>query len=306
MRIAIGVLLVAASLVAAERPAPFAVGVLRSDGVLIPFATFDGRSWSARWPKPSEELTVPVTVSAVPSGWWGPTGPLDTWQAWIGGIRPQPLKVVQPDWVEAYCVRQIGLRTDYRPEQPPPPPDVQPYPKDGLAIAPPHPIESVRKLPADSEEAKAIASELLDAFNRAERVTANRFDHPVDPAVRERVAPTIEAIYAHGGDPSAFYVEATRGYQVQPTRECLITAFGTGWFVRENGSFRSLEMAVDALDCERNGASYMLPLGVVRVGTRVFWLVQFSGFDRERYVVVEPRATRVDAVASVWGGGCSG
>jgi len=32
--------------------------------------------------------------------------------------------------------------------------------------------------------------------------------------------------------------------------------------------------------------------------------VQFSGFDQERYVVVEPRAAKVDAVASVWGGGC--
>jgi hypothetical protein len=304
MRIAIGVLLMVATVLAADREGAFAVGVLRADGILIPFATFDGRSWSARWPKPSEELTIPVTVSAVPSGWWGPTGPLDAWQAWIGGTRPRALKVVQPDWVGAHCVRQIGLRTDYRPDQPPPPPDVQPYPKDGLAIAPPRPIEAVRKLTADSDEAKALAAELLAAFNLAERITAKRFSHPVDEAVRERAAPTVEAIYAHGGDPSVYYVEAARAYQVQATRECLVTAFGTGWFVREHGAVRSLAMAVDALDCDRRGASYMLPLGVLRVGTRVFWLVQFSGFDQERYVVIEPRAAKVDAVASVWGGGC--
>ena len=63
-------------------------------------------------------------------------------------------------------------------------------------------------------------------------------------------------------------------------------------------------MAVDALDCDRRGGSYMMPLGVVRTGSRLFWLVQFSGWDHERYVVVEPRAKSVEALVSAWGGGC--
>ena len=42
----------------------------------------------------------------------------------------------QPDWFKTYCQKQIGLRTDYQPRVPPPGPDTQPYPKDGLAVSP--------------------------------------------------------------------------------------------------------------------------------------------------------------------------
>ena len=137
-RSAVAFFLITAALVAAAEPPipPFAAGVLRRDGVIVPFAVFDGKSWSARWPKPALDLTVPTDVSSVPEKWWGATGPLVTWFAVIGSAAPQPIKVVQPDWIDVHCMRQIGLHTDYRSDQLPPPLGEQPYPKDGLAISP--------------------------------------------------------------------------------------------------------------------------------------------------------------------------
>src|SRR5262245_7842222 len=193
MRTAIGVLLLAASVLAAERAAPFSVGVLRRDGIIVPFASYDGRSWSVSWPKPTGDLTVPVSVASVPSKWWGPTGPLEAWQAWRSGGEARSVKVLQPDWVDTHCVRQIGLRTDYQPDQIPPPPNVQPYPKDGLAIAPPHPVEAVRLVSTQSDETSAIVEDVVTAFNRAERQTANRFSHPLGESAREAITPRIEA-----------------------------------------------------------------------------------------------------------------
>jgi hypothetical protein len=305
MRIAVGLLAMAAAVVAAD-PADtaFAVGVLRRDGIVVPFATFDGRQWSSHWPKPAVELTVPIDLRGVPSGWWGPTGPLDSWEAWVGTNEPQSIRVGQPDWIDAHCLRQIGLRTNYRAAEFPPPPTERPYPKDGLAVSPPQTIERVQTVPAAAAEATAMSAALHDAFNRAERKTAGKFDHPIRESIRERVTPAIEALYAHGGEPRVFYVESLREYKAAGTRDCTMVSFGTGWFVRENGAFRALSMVVDALNCDRLGGSYMMPLGVVRAGTRVFWLAQFSGWDHERYVVIEPKARAVDAVVSVWGGGC--
>ena len=49
---------------------------------------------------------------------------LERWQTVTAG-DPITLRVVQPDWVDVFCVRQIGLRTDYRPDQLPPPPRTQ-------------------------------------------------------------------------------------------------------------------------------------------------------------------------------------
>jgi hypothetical protein len=312
MRIAIAsalaFVLLAAAVIAAEPPVPpFAAGVLRRDGVVIPFAVFDGKSWSNRWPKPALDLIVPTDVGSVPSRWWGAPGPLDTWHAWVGAAESRPIKVVQPDRIDAHCVRQIGLHTDYRSDQLPPPPTEQPYPKDGLAIAPPRPIERVAVLPRTGPDANSMAAELKDAFNRAERQPAGKFEHPVSRDEREDMDPVVEAVYAHGTEPRVYYVEATREYNytgLGVPRECRIMSFGTGWFVRENGKFRPLAMAVDVLGCNRRGASYMLPFGVVRTGTRLFWLVQFSGWDSERYAVIEPKMKGVDAVLNVWGGGC--
>jgi hypothetical protein len=305
MRVVAGVLVMATAVVAAESSdTAFAVGVLRRDGIVVPFATFDGRQWSTPWPKPAVDLTVPVDLRSVPSNWWGPTRPLDTWEAWVGTREQQSVRVSQPDWIDVHCLRQIGLRTDYRAVEFPPPLTEQPYPKDGLAVSPPQAIERVQAVAAAAAEATAMSAALQEAFNRAERKTAGKFSHPIKPSVREQITPVIEALYAHGGEPRVYYVESRREYLAPGKSDCTMVSFGTGWFVRENGAFRALSMVVDALNCDRLGASYMMPLGVVRAGTRVFWLAQFSGWDHERYVVVEPKARAVDAVVSAWGGGC--
>jgi len=289
---------------ASVRDGAFTIAVLRRDGIVVPFATFDGRTWSSHWPRPALDLTVPINVESVPSGWWGPTGPLASWEAWVArdGER-QTIHVVQPDWIDVHCARQIGLRTDYRASEFPAPPEEQPYPKDGLAVSPPQPIERIQSVPPTGSEASEMTTVLLEAFNDAERHTARKFNHPIKASQRERIGPDIEAVYAHGGEPRVYYVESRREYHTLGD-ECALVAFGTGWFVRENGRWRSLSMAVDALNCDRLGGSYMMPLGVARIGTRVFWLAQFSGWDHERYVVIEPKAKAVDAVVSAWGGGC--
>jgi hypothetical protein len=293
-----------------ERAGAFAVGALRRDGVIVPFAAYDGKRWSSPWPPPALELTVPVNLRAVPSRWWGALrGPLDAWQAVLStppGSQPRALHVVQPDWVNVHCVRQIGLRTDYASGVEPPPRSVQPYPKDGVAVSPGHAVDAITIVPPTDREAQPLMTALLDPFNRAERLVEQKFGHPVARRRREGVAPTIEAVYAYGEQPRIYYVEASRSYRelgAQPA-ECAAVAFGTGWFVREGDAVRSLLTKVDLLGCDRAGASYMLPFGVIREGGRLFWLAQFSGWDHERYVVAEIKQKTVDAVLSVWGGGC--
>ena len=134
----------------------FAVGVLRRDGVIVPFAAFDGKRWSNTWPPPALELTVPIGLRAVPSKWWGPARkPLETWQARLmpSDDATRTLTVVQPDWVEAHCQRQIGLRTDYVPAAAVPPPTTQPYPKDGVAVSPPQTVEPIAIVPPVGSDA---------------------------------------------------------------------------------------------------------------------------------------------------------
>ena len=307
LAVAAGVVLAAlsAALGAAPSPGAFTLGVLRRDSIIIPFATFDGKRWAANWPLPEVDLTVPIALRDVPSKWWGATGPLERWQVWTGG-EPQAVRVVQPDWADVHCSRQIGLRTDYRSSATVPPRTEQPYPKDGLAVAPPQPVEPIVSVPLESGEARALLPEVLDGFNKAERAVERRNGHPVSRRAREGRLPDVEAIYAVGEHPRVYYVESSRRYRKlgQAPDQCAATAFGTAFLARDGDHARTLEVNVDLLGCDRAYASYMLPLGVLRVGNRSFWVVQFSGWDHERYVVIEIKPQTAEAALSTWGGSC--
>ena len=90
MRVAAVAIAVAASLGAAAGGDGFAAAVLRRDGILLPFAAFDGKRWSHPWPAAQRagDLMVPISLSAVPKSWWGPTPPLHEWQALLPGGGP--------------------------------------------------------------------------------------------------------------------------------------------------------------------------------------------------------------------------
>jgi hypothetical protein len=233
--------------------------------------------------------------------------PQVAWQLWpAGGGPPRTVTVTQPDWVDAHCFRQIALRTDYRSDRPIPPPAEQPYPKDGLVIAPDRPLEPIESIPVRAPEAAALQAAVTPAFDRAERELADRARHPIKREVREQIAASLEAVYAFGTAPRMFYVEAVRGYRVPKSggEDCSV-AFGTGWFLEDaTDAVRKLDMAVDLVPCNRYGATYMLPLGVVRADGRAFWLAQYSGWDHERYMVVELKKDKIEAVVAKWGGGC--
>ncbi len=282
-------------------PASFTVGALRRDSVVIPFAMFDGTRWSDRWPSPQRNQPIPINLSSVPARWWGPAGPRETWQAWTPS-GATTIHVLQPDQVDVHCTSQIGLRTDYRPAELPPPWREQPYPKDGLAISPPHPIDSVDLLQSGAPELLPLGPPLKRAFDKAERETASA-GHPFKAHVRESSPPEIEAAYAYGTNPRFYYIESVRTYRTLGGSDCVI-GFGTGWFRRDGGSFTPLTMTVDALACDRYGATYMNPFGVITLGGKTYWLAQFSGWDHERFVVLELKPTEVVAVVNAWGGGC--
>lgn len=298
---------------AAARDDTFAVGVLRRDGIVIPFATFDGKHWRKDWPEPRASVDVPASLHSVPSRWWGSLGPLETWQAWIGPPQPRDVHVRQPDWYEAQCAQQIGLRTDYRSAFPPVEPKAAPYPKDGLVVSPPRAIEAV-----DIVLPGMTMPEVAAAFEEAERKAIRRYEdrgkHPVPEKRRALVPLKIEAVYA-SGDPArtrVYYFEVSRQYDLADRLNadarlgrCALLSFGGGWFSREgNGPLKPLGFSVAVAPCNRYQIRYMLPLGAVRVAGGYFWIAQWSGWDYEEYTIVEIKPDKTEVALRVWGGGC--
>ena len=226
----------------------------------------------------------------------------------MGGEPPRVLHVTQPDWFRPQCFRQIGLRTDYRAAGPVPPFDTQPYPKDGLAVSPPTEIEPIETV-APGEAPRPVLKAFNDAEGlRLEQTFPRLLPVPSGEDKRDAIPIKVEAVYAYG--PSSgrrvYYMEATRTHpDPKDGASCGAVTFGGGWFSRDGeGRLTSLGFDASIVKCDRYGLAYMLPLGVVNVAGRLFWIAQWSGWDYERYEVVEITATSAKPVLSVFGGSC--
>jgi hypothetical protein len=104
---------------------------------------------------------------------------------------------------------------------------------------------------------------------------------------------------------SAYYVEAVRRFPPEPLDEgCGLVTFTSGW-VRINPKGQPLmDLSSRISYCDRKGVSYMLPLGLMTVEGKTYWIYQKSGFDSEWYVVARPASRAIEIHAEYAAGGC--
>ncbi|HSC25880.1 MAG TPA: hypothetical protein VLD67_01320 [Vicinamibacterales bacterium] len=287
--------------------------VLRRDGVIAPFAALDGTRWSMPWPAGIQSMELPLNVESVPRRWWGGWEPGARWHAWLTHGSARELTLTAPVVYAVHCSRRIGVRTDYRPAEAVPPVPVEPYPKDGLAVAGGLRVDPIEIVDRSSEERASLAVSLLDDFDRAEEAAirgiraASGWRHPFGSEERRKLPVHLESWYRSRLDAATTvsYIEAVRSYPPGPDdEECgLETLFG-GWvFQKTGGADTRTSIGARVTYCDRVGAMYVLPLGRVRVRDREYWIYQYSGWDDEWYAVVEVRATRARVVAEYYAGG---
>jgi hypothetical protein len=308
-----------------DRPT-FTLAVLRRDGAMIPFATFDGKRWTNRWPA-QNAMEVPIALADVPKDWWPGNQARIEWTAWLTSGATVPIKVQAPVLLDVHCTRRVGLRTDFVAMEPPPPPDFQPYPKSGLAVtgSAPVSIEKVELLPPNGPEAKALIEKIRDELDDTEttsvRAWARSWTHPVDDKGRAKTPFTLEVFARTPGltvNSTASYFEGVKKYpgfiQVPQgatasgginslPQMCEYLTFGGGWLLT-GGTKEGLVVGADLSNCNREGLVYTLPLGAIRTAGRLFWIVQASSWDFERYDVVEIKQTDTKSALSVGGGTC--
>ena len=279
-----------------DETAPFLIGVLRRDGVLSPFAAFDGKDWDIPWPDDLRWKELPIALESIPPKWWGKAGALKQMTAWIDGVNRGPVRLARPTMVRLMCASRLGLMSDYKSEQPAPPPGVQPYPKDGLVVSGSQRIEPIETIsPASSEWAPAAAL-LLEPFAKAEDIAIDAFTdwkHPVRRNDRRKVPVELETMYRAEMDQpgwAAYYVEAIKKYAPGPDddEDCGLVTSASGWVIAGPDGKRTTKLTARVTYCDRRGVTYMLPLGLVKAHGRTYWAYQMSGYGREGYAIVHP------------------
>ncbi len=290
------------------------LAVLRRDGVLLPFAAFNGDNWTVSWPGDLRQRELPINTEAVPDHWWGGRRP-ESWQAWLTDGRAQPLAVQTPIVFHNYCGTRLGLRTNYTPTEPPPPVAARPFPKDGLGVSGGVSVEAIEVVDKTSAEWSSLATDLVREFDRVEDrevlgASMNAgWKHPLRPAQRKAIPIRLESWYRVPIDEtggSASWIEAVRSYPPGPDDDgCGLETFFSGWIVREKpGARPRAQLSARLMYCDRVGAHYMLPFGKMRLRNAWYWVYQLSGYDTEWFAVAQVSRSRVRVVAEYLGGSC--
>jgi hypothetical protein len=291
----------------------FTVGVLRADGVLLPFATWDGEGWSSEWPRDIQSEELPIDLDSVPGQWWGIGGRPRELSLWFEGARVRDVKLERPAVVAVLCDRRIGVRTDARAEIPLPPP-YEPFPKQGLVVSGAHEIGSIVRVSSAAPDFKALALAIADEAAEAEDRAVRRFTdwrHPFSKKDRRRVPIELEALYRSAMDDkewgTASFIEAVKRYPVRPWEEgCGLMTSVSGWIRRSPKGEAKYDLSARITYCDRRGVTYMLPLGALTAGGQNFWIFQTSGWPGEWYSIVRPSPKAIEYHVDYQAGrGCS-
>jgi hypothetical protein len=288
----------------------FSLGVLRRDGVLVPFAAYDNGSWSVRWPADLRNVARPISLDDVPDKWWGPQGKDVPWRAWLDG-RVVPLALGRPVEYPVFCTTRLGISTDYRaPIADPRQPTV---PKDGAAIAGNANLSPIARVDPSSQEGRDMIAVITDPFNDEEEVASRRFtdwSHPFDARKRREYPITLETYLrsseTHGGDAfSVSYVEAVRAFPPGPKDNgCGLITYAHAWVLQQPGKRTKVDLDARVTYCDREGASFVQPFGRLHLKGDTFWVLGFSSWRDEAYVVMRLRPDGGRVMVSVSGGAC--
>jgi hypothetical protein len=313
VRLAAAVLLAAlaaAGAIAAERQ-KFTLAALRSDGVIIPFASFDGKSWSLHWPDSDAREPLPISLADVPKKWWGPQGPDVPWTARLPGGVTRPLTLGKPVHAKVFCSGHPAIATDYRggpidPREPT-------VAKDGLAIAGDVKVEEIINISVHSPEAKRVIDLITDEFNKQEKIATETFinwTHPYWTDERKTYPVELEAFYRSSestpkGTWKTTYVEAIRRFPTRAVdRGCGLITFARGWLTEQDGKKPVFDIGARVTYCDRAEVAFMQPFGRLHLDNEAYWVYQVSSWRDEFYAVSRVRPEGVKAMVVIAGGGC--
>jgi hypothetical protein len=295
--------------------ASFTLGVLRRDGIIVPFATYDGNRWANRWPAAGHRQDIPISIADSPKGWWLRERPVPTWVAWPLRGDSQVVHVRNPVNLTVECQPHVGLQTDYSSVEPPVSPKMQPYPKDGLASAGDVLVEPVAILDGKSAEWAKVSAEVASMIAATETslLASSHVDLRYSESERQKKAFTVEVLFRSPGPrpgTTLLYFEGIKRYSRIPAERLTyslgpdVLTYAVGYVVIDQQAPPKISETVTLSDSRRDGLVYTMVLGSFRVDGRLFWAVQRSGWGYERYDILEITGPEIKTAFKTPGGGC--
>jgi len=297
----IAMVVVAASAVLSAQVRPFVIAAY-SDGGLVPFARFTGTNWVNTWPTPDEANVRVPPLAEAPATWLGKAIPRQ-WIFWPEAGGRRSITVVgtrRGDGTGGGCSVPAVLAT------------AEPLGPEsrGLAVDTNQPIEPVRRVELSSPEWRRLEPVIDSAVRTNERrlITIRPHNRAWQAEQLAEVdvfqAPlTIDRVYRPVADavPVVYYFEAVR----TATRKngTPLTMKVSGW-VRPDATGGLAAFALLGSVYDDEGMWDVMPLAIVHVAQRVFWITSVGHWESSSFVIREVSPTAVRDVLTTDNGGC--
>ena len=299
------------------------VSLLREDGVLVPFKTYDSGNWSSSWPEIGE-VAEPVKIeqlSDTPTDWLGKSEqiPVQWFLTEKNGIK-KTINVSLPEVYKSHCGESWGLRTDY-------PQEISRYghtTKVGIAFS-----QDMDMIPAvksqDVDPNSVLAKFITNRFADMEEVEVQKelreqgvygdrlayTGHPIDSNVRNVQNITSSNLYKIKdvvGTTSLYYFYVGRSYEKPEgfsDRSCeAVSQYGGFILQTGNEKFDVLKDDFFITDCDMQNTIFSVPFGAFKVGNDSFLIRETLYYEREAYYIDLIRDGKMSVVTELFGGGC--
>jgi hypothetical protein len=296
---------------AAEPTGPIVAAVVRSDGVLVPFATFEAGKWAPPHYSSIAGLTAPWFADRLDAlGTWTLQTPLA-----LTDLLGQPLTVRvtgDPVQVASHCERVWGLPTDLPGT---PTPDHEGHRNVGVAFAgdaAPSVVTQLGPSPGESDKPLRYLGPLFDAAEAraaAERSGRGGYEpRAVGPAVAKTPLAFMR-LHRVGrvAGVELYLFEAVRTYAPVPARpyDCDDLTVMTGWLAEGRlGALSLLDSQTQLTDCHRKGSAIVQPMAALELGRHLVVFTIDLHYEDETYSVFQVGPNAVSRALSVSGGGC--
>jgi hypothetical protein len=301
----------------------FWVSLLREDGVLVPFKTYQEGNWSSSWPE-ILEVAEPVKIeklSDTPLDWLGKSEQIPT--QWFltekNGVE-KTINTSLPEVYNSHCGTSWGIGTDY--------PKVESRyghaSKVGVAFS-----KDVEMIPAVNSQnvdtASAITIFITNRFVETEEVEVQKkvsegmlwedrlayTGHPIDSKVRNIQNITFNDLYeikAFDGSNSLYYFYVGRNYEKPDgfsDRFCeAVSQYGGFILQTGDGEFEVLKDNFFITDCDTQNIFISEPFGIFRLGSDSFLIRETLYYESEVYYIDLIRDGKMSEVTALFGGGC--
>lgn len=292
------------------------LGILRGDGVVVPFAEFRDGTWSAPWPKLEEYGEgIDNTLADLPTAWF--ERHREATNIWYFGRSAggrTRLRTSNLTRVRNHCQENWGLLSDF----PGRALGANEHHKNiGVAVDTERRVETPLALSENSIEHQSVSPIIRLFFNKAEDLEASKLTgvarsiHFPSATKRRAVRAVVSKLHRNRSPLDGltlYHFEAKKEYERPRSATdagCNTMSVFSGWIMRDRrGELRLLSRQLVVDDCDMKAADYSTFLGLLTVGNRVFMITESHGYEQESYSILELRDTRIIRVLKVFGGAC--